>query len=1276
MDVVFRDAADATPPTVTATSPAAGAIDVLAGANVTATFDEALNASTVTATTVQLRNPAAQLVAATVTWNAAARTATLDPGADLAFATTYTATVRGGAGGVTDASGNPLAADVSWSFTTEAGPAPDTTPPTVTGIAPPAGAAGVAAAANATATFSEALAPATVTAASFELRGPGGQTVAASVTWSAATRTATLDPSANLAFLTTYTATVRGGPAGVTDVAGNPLAADFAWSFTTQADPNPPDTTPPTVTATSPAAGATGVAANASVTATFSEALAPATVSGTNVQLRNPSAQLVTAAVTWDAATRRAILDPAADLAFSTTYTATVRGGPGGVADVAGNPLAADLTWSFTTQAAPPPVTSIWGAGATPALPNNNDGQPLEVGVKFRASVAGHVTAIRFYKGNQHTGTNVGSLWSGTGTRLATVTFTNETASGWQQMAFASPVAIAANTTYIASYHSGDGDYSVTENFFGQAVVNGPLTALANGTDGGNGVFRFGTSAVPNQTYLQSNYWVDVVFSSQPPGPDTTPPTVVSTVPAAGGSGALVETNAIARFSEPLSPASVNGSTVQMRNPGGQLLAATVTWDATSTSAVLDPTPALAYSTTYSVTVRGGSTGVKDVAGNPLAADFTWSFTTGAPPPPSPEDGPGGPILVIRNSANRFTRYYAEILRAEGLNAFDSLDISAVDATVLSGYDVAILGEMPLSAAQVTLLTNWVNAGGNLVAMRPDAQLAGLLGLTDTPNTLAEGYLLVNTAAAPGLGIVGQTVQYHGTADRYTLAGAAALATLYSNATTATTNPAVTLRTVGAGKAAAFTYDLARSVVYTRQGNPAWAGDERDGVAPIRSDDLFYGAKAGNVLPDWVNLAKVAIPQADEQQRLLANLILHMNRDRKPLPRFWYFPFGKKAVVVMTSDNHGNGSEAADRLNRQRSQDPPGCNLERWECVRSSMYLFLTPFSGAAGFQSSGFEIGVHINTGCADYTPASLADDFTSQLSQFGTMAQFSGVAPPATNRTHCIAWSDWATQAKVSLQHGIRLDTNYYYWPGSWVQNRPGHFTGSGMPMRFADLDGTMIDVYQVATQITDESGQAEPSTIDTLLDRALGPEGYYAAVTANIHSDNGEDTLSDFIVDSALARSVPVVSARQMLTWIDGRNGSAFEAISWSNDVLTFGIEVGAGATGLQALLPTHAAGTRLLTGFTRGGVPVAFDVQTIKGVEYAVFTADSGHLRGDVHHRLHPARHLGGGGHRVHQRHGRGAVADRRGARHRPSSTAPAPPTSTRPRRRPASSPPTP
>ncbi len=536
-----------------------------------------------------------------------------------------------------------------------------------------------------------------------------------------------------------------------------------------------------------------------------------------------------------------------------------------------------------------------------------------------------------------------------------------------------------------------------------------------------------------------------------------------------------------------------------------------------------------------------------DVSNQPIDYDDVVVTELGSGPPPTPptgddDDGPGGPVLVISSSTNPFTRYAGEILLAEGLNHYAVREIGTVTPTLLADYDVAILGEMTLTTGQVTMLTDWVNVGGNLIALRPDPQLAGLLGLTPASGTLAQGYLLVDTGAAPGQGIVGQTIQYHGTADRYTLNGATAVATLYSNATTATSNPAVTLRSVcsSGGQAAAFTFDLARSVVYTRQGNPAWAGQERDGVSPRRSDDLFFGNAASDPQPDWIDLDKVAIPQADEQQRLLANLILTMAADRKPLPRFWYFPRGEKAVVLMTGDDHGNNGTQG-RFEDYQQASAPGCSVADWECVRGTSYIFPnTPLAAvdAEALEADGFEIAVHVNTNCADWTSSSLQSFYTTQIADFAT--NFPTLDAPATNRTHCIAWSDWATQPKVEKQKGIRLDTNYYYWPPGWVNDRPGFMTGSGMPMRFADLDGTVIGVYQAATQMTDESGQSFPFTIDELLDKALGTEGYYGVMNANMHTDSASHACSDAIIASAQTSGIPVVTARQLLTWLDGRNG----------------------------------------------------------------------------------------------------------------------------------------
>lgn len=277
----------------------------------------------------------------------------------------------------------------------------------------------------------------------------------------------------------------------------------------------------------------------------------------------------------------------------------------------------------------------------------------------------------------------------------------------------------------------------------------------------------------------------------------------------------------------------------------------------------------------------------------------------------------------------------------------------------------------------------------------------------------------------------------------------------------------------------------------TRQGNPAWAGDERDAQPPKRSDYLYYGNKTGDVQPDWVNLSKVAIPQADEQQRLLANLIQHVSQARKPLPRFWYFPRGEKAVIIMTGDDHGNGGTSGT-FDSFIDASPSGCSVANWDCVRGTSYVYPgtpIPSSQASAYQSQGFEIGLHINTSCTDFTPASLNDDYDAQIANW--QSDFPGLNAPSTQRHHCIVWSDWSSAPSIQLAHGMRLDTSYYYWPPSWANDVPGVFTGSAMPMRFVDNStaGALIDVFQAVTQMTDESGQTYPFMVDTLLDRTLG-------------------------------------------------------------------------------------------------------------------------------------------------------------------------------------------
>jgi hypothetical protein len=171
----------------------------------------------------------------------------------------------------------------------------------------------------------------------------------------------------------------------------------------------------------------------------------------------------------------------------------------------------APVTFNLTNTVVVPVTTNLFGTIApTTAFA---EGTPVEMGMKFRSDVNGTIVGVRFYKSNVENTTHTGSLWSRTGTLLATGTFTGETASGWQQLTFTTPVAITANTTYVVSYHSG-GAYFATNNFFSTTGFdNGPLHGLKDGIDGANGLYSYGPGTVfPTQSYQAANYWVDVIF--------------------------------------------------------------------------------------------------------------------------------------------------------------------------------------------------------------------------------------------------------------------------------------------------------------------------------------------------------------------------------------------------------------------------------------------------------------------------------------------------------------------------------------------------------------------------------------------------------------------------------------------------------------------------------------------------------------------------------------------------------------------------------------------
>jgi hypothetical protein len=264
---------------------------------------------------------------------------------------------------------------------------------------------------------------------------------------------------------------------------------------------------------------------------------------------------------------------------------------------------------------------------ATPATIDSGDTTAVEVGVKFSSEVSGSITGIRFYKAATNTGTHVGSLWSASGTLLASATFTGETASGWQQVNFSTPVAIAANTTYVAGYLAPKGHYSDTSSAFTSAgVSNGPLSALAN-TVSANGVYAYSSSSVfPTSTYKATNYWVDVDFAPNPP------PGQVTNVSATAGPG-----SANVSWSAPSEGGTVTTYTVTPYIGSEAQPATTVSGSPPATGVTVK---GLTNGTSYTFTVQ---------ASNPIGAGPASAASNAVTPLASTV--PGAPSEVVASGA-------------------------------------------------------------------------------------------------------------------------------------------------------------------------------------------------------------------------------------------------------------------------------------------------------------------------------------------------------------------------------------------------------------------------------------------------------------------------------------------------------------------------------------------------------------------------------------------------------------------------------------------------
>ena len=299
------------------------------------------------------------------------------------------------------------------------------------------------------------------------------------------------------------------------------------------------------------------------------------------------------------------------------------------------------------------------------------------------------------------------------------------------------------------------------------------------------------------------------------------------------------------------------------------------------------------------------------------------------------------------------------------------------------------------------------------------------------------------------------------------------------------------------GATATWSYDLARSVIYSRQGDPANAGVERDGIPPIRTNDVFYGA---------IDLDRVStIPHADIQMRLFSRMIADLLADAMPLPHLWYFPNASRTMLVLTGDAHGNPDS-----NFQEAISVVEARGARMSFYLSRFGSFPTS-SEVSTWRARGHEFGMR--------HPFATPDNQTINAGLQDGQSYFSGQnygTPSRTTRIHLIEWQGWADAAQLEANYNVGLDTTFYtIGPAvtySGTNQANGYINGSGLPMRFINQSGNIVPVYQQVTSLIDEQLIVGSSSEGLSPNQALAVSrqliddsqaGGYSAITTQFHS-----------------------------------------------------------------------------------------------------------------------------------------------------------------------------
>ena len=579
--------------------------------------------------------------------------------------------------------------------------------------------------------------------------------------------------------------------------------------------------------------------------------------------------------------------------------------------------------------------------------------------------------------------------------------------------------------------------------------------------------------------------------------------------------------------------------------------------------------------------------------------------------------GPDAPILVI-SGQDDFGLYTEEILRAEGFNEFKTGSLEDVkgNKSFLSGFPVVILSQKVTDKEAWLAFERYVNKGGSLISVIPSDFPNSIFGKGEFINGKEPYYIFIDTTAVEGSKLSSHRIQIH--VERYVPQqdSSTVIARFGNQSGPDSRSPALVTGSYGKGRTAAFLYNLPANIVLTRQGNPEFAGDEKDSIPGLRAMDLFTDG--------WVDPDCNSINQADEQMHLLANLINSFCSDIMPLPRLWYFPDTLKCLATLTNDGE---YRREDDFEKQFSDvDSMGAMM--------SLYVMQTEKISKEWVDkwvSEGFEISGHPDGTVKASAPGMRFMDSVMAAKANEISLRYNLQMTTVVN--HWFVWcgtdtggkKDFATQASIEANNGIALDLNYAHYDNNSSQGHflgtsgyeQGNFTGSGLPMRFASHDGSFINIWQHLTNVYDQqyNENNDPEgffeCFKGLMDRSIEDE-IFSFISIKSHNDEyyfAKDPLLKML-KYASDRDVPVWTASRLLDFIKTRDDAKFNGIKWDRGRLSFTLEsLQQCKDKLSIIIPFSHSGKEI-SKVEADGKPAVFTIRTIRGFKYAFVLIDPG------------------------------------------------------------------